>query len=196
MNKVMDKILNNDKSIYLVIAISLLVFLAVAFSASYAFYAMQVLGNEDSNGITLRSPDVAIIYENNQNIILDRIQPGYTGEMNFSISNVSDVEGDWGAYKIVWQISTNNISSNDFVYSLSSRSIKDGKEVPSSKTNKVVSIPDNLRIPSISSTIGEGIIDAGITHEYTLTIKFIDTNVPQDELRDKQFDGKIIVEGM
>ena len=153
MNKVMDKILNNDKSIYLVIAISLLVFLAVAFSASYAFYAMQVLGNEDSNGITLRSPDVAIIYENNQNIILDRIQPGYTGEMNFSISNVSDVEGDWGAYKIVWQISTNNISSNDFVYSLSSRSIKDGKEVPSSEYNKVVSIPDNLRIPSISSTI-------------------------------------------
>ncbi len=196
-NKKLD--INTSKvRVYVYAIVSIISFIAVSVGASYAFYAASVIGNEESPGVTIKSMDVAIIYHNNQNIILDNITPGFSETMDFSISNVNTQVGAYGDYKISWEIKTNEINfddNDDFVYTLTGKSIKDGQPAPLNEYNQVVNIPEERRVPDISTVLGTGVIDIGITHEYTLTVKFIDTQIPQDQLQGKKFNGKIVVIG-
>ena len=81
------------------------------------------------------------------------------------------------------------------MYTLSGTAVRDGVNVPISSTNKLVNISNRVSVPDASSSIGKGVINTGVTHNYTLTLEFIETGSNQNDYQGKTFSGKIVAKG-
>lgn len=183
---------------YVFAIIPVLSFMSVAFLTSYSFYLATVVGNEDNGDVILKSAQVFAMFEAEDNFSVENILPGYSGEIRFSITNTSPEEDLYGNYTLFWEITKNEINndtSQNFVYTLSGVSEKDGVEVGMSDKNKLVNVSSNRRVPSISESIGSGMINTGVTHKYVLTVKFLESGTNQNDLQGKKFEGKIVAKG-
>jgi len=187
--------MENEKKIklkyYVYAIVPVLSFIAVAILTSYSFYLATVIGNEDNGEVVLKSADVTAMFNANQNLNVQDIMPGYTGEVEFSIYNSSTEDNLFGNYTLMWDIITNEVNSEDFVYTLEGTSEKDGNSVPESDTNKVVNISSPRRIPTVSANIGTGVINTGVTHKYVLKVTFKETGTSQNDLQGKKFQAKV-----
>ena len=175
--------------------IPLLSFIAVSIGATYAMYLASVVGNEDNGEIALKSADIQVVFSATDALKMDEMLPGYSGQIEFTIMNSSEEDDVIGDYYLMWDIITNEIDDNSFVYTLTATSTKDGEEILEDDTNKVISIPNERRIPGVSTNIGKGTINTGVVHRYKLTVKFNETLENQDELQGKHFEGKIAAKG-
>lgn len=178
--------------------IPLLSFIAVVVGTTYAFYTIKVdvVGNDENGGVSLESARVFAMFEATNEIDAKGVLPGYSSELQFSIVNTSNKENLYGRYTIAWEIEKNEIDNNNFVYSIEGTSTKNGENVIESKTNKLINIASIRRIPNVSTDIGSGVINTGVTHNYTLTIHFLESGTNQDAVQGKEFSGKIVAKGV
>ena len=170
-------------------------FIAVSTISTYAFYLAGVVGNEDNGDLALKSAQVFAVFNATDSLNVEKMLPGYNGQIEFSVVNTSTEEEAYGNYSLAWDIVTNEIDNESFVYTLEGTSDKDGAPVSEGDTNKLVTVPAARRIPSVSSVIGTGTINTGVAHKYVLKINFLESGTDQNNLQGKKFEGKIVAKG-
>jgi hypothetical protein len=180
---------------YIYAIIPLFSFVSVTFMATYAFYLATVVGNEDNGQVITKSAQVYAAFNATDTLNVEKILPGYSGTLEFSIVNTTKEENVYGNYTLAWEIVKNEIDNDSFTYTLTGTSYKGTEVLADSDSNKVVNIVTPRRIPTMSANIGEGIINTGVAHKYVLTVNFAESGTNQDQLQGKNFEGKIIAKG-
>ena len=190
MNKEKEK--NVKTYIYAVIAV--FAFILVAIGTSIAAYYL-VNGNDDNAPIKVKTAYVNAMYEVHNSIDDDSVLPGWSDELKFSITNVSSEEDAIGDYSLFWEIEKNEIADDNFVYTLTGKSYKGKNEIGESDSNKLVNISSPRKVPSASVSIGNGVINTGVSHEYSLKVTLKESGTNQDKLRGKTFKAKLVAKG-
>ena len=183
----------NTKS-YVLMIVYILLFLALSTSAAYSFIAAKIIGNDKNGEIKVKSAQVYALFEGNDLVAKD-ILPGYSDTLEFQITNTSETENTYGNYSIIWNIEKNEINTNDFVYNVTCKTYKNGKEVTEDiPYNKTITVNDT-RIPEMSTVIGVGMINTGVTHKCKLNILLKETGKTQNELKNKLFTSSLVAKG-
>ncbi len=169
-------------------------FILVSVGATFAVF-YYVKGNDGSKPINVKTAYVTAMFEATNSIDSKDILPGWSDELKFVITNVSSEQDAIGNYTLMWNIEKNEINSEDFVYTLSSRGFLGSNEITESDTNKTVSVNSPRKVPSVSSSIGTGTINTGVRHEYVLKIMLKESGSDQENLIDKIFKAKVYASG-
>ena len=176
---------------YIYAIVPILSFISVAFLATYSFYLATVVGNDESENMILKTAQVTAMFESHDSINATSIKPGFSDSLEFSIFNTTPEKNIYGNYTLSWEIIINDIDDNSFTYTLEGKAYKNGEVLEEDDKNKLVSIKTPTRIPTASSSIGDGIINSFVEHRYKLSVQFKETGDNQNDLQDKRFDGKI-----
>lgn len=184
---------NNTKT-YLYAIIVVVAFILVAIGTSIAAYYV-VVGNDDSKPIKVKTAYAVAMYEAKNNIDAIDILPGWTEQLKFVITNVSKENDTIGDYNLFLEIEKNDINNENFVYNIVGKSYLDGKEIEESDTNKIIKVTSDRRVPTASVSLGSGLFNTGVSHEYIITFKLKENGVNQDELQGKAFKAKIYAKG-
>lgn len=190
--------MENNKSkikFYIYAIIPLISFVSVSFMATYAFYLATVVGNEEYGEVITKSAHVYSVFSADESMEVEKMLPGYTNSVEFTIVNTTPEENVYGTYTLAWDISQNEIDDDNFTYTLIGSGHKDEEVLSETDRNKLVNVVTPRRIPTMSADIGDGVINTGVTHKYILTVNFKETGTNQDDLQGKSFKGKIIVKG-
>lgn len=185
---------NNNFKTYLYAIITVLAFISVSIGATFAVHYF-VKGNDKTNPIRIKTAYVTAMFEATNSVNSTNILPSWSDELKFVISNISPEENAIGNYTLFWEVEQNDIDSDDFVYTLSCKSYLGDVELDESDTNKIISIITPRRVPSASSSIGTGLINTGVRHEYVLKLIFNETGNNQNELQSKTFKAKVYAKG-
>ena len=170
------------KKSYLILIISVLILLI---GVSFAYFSLEITGNDTAKYNTITTGDLKLTFTDTNALTLDNALPGDSATKTISVKNTGTIDT---SYNIVWQELTNTITNDELVIEatckrLNSSNTEEG--TCESISQKVVSSNKlKLNIP----------IEAGITHEYTLKLTFIDTGSTQNYNKNKSFNGKIGLE--
>src|SRR5574344_1130355 len=163
-----------DLVVLLVIVIVGVVLISIS---SYAYFTATVTGTATANTVTAGT--MAITYADGPEVSLDNAIPGDTVTKTFTVTNTGNVDSTYDIY--LSEVNNQFADQTDLAYTLTSSdggySTTSDTQVPSAAT-KIVS----------SQTIA-----TGVTHHYTLTIKFLAKNEVQNDNQGKKFSAKIQV---
>ena len=170
------------KKSYLILIISVLILLI---GASFAYFSLEITGNDTAKYNTITTGELKLTFIDTNVLTLDNALPGDSATKTISVKNTGTIDT---SYNIVWQELTNTITNDELVIEatckrLNSSNTEEGT-CESISQKAVSSNKLKLNIP----------IEAGITHEYTLKLTFIDTGSTQNYNKNKSFNGKIGLE--
>ena len=170
------------KKSYLILIISVLILLI---GVSFAYFSLEITGNDTAKYNTITTGDLKLTFTDTNALTLDNALPGDSATKTISVKNTGTIDT---SYNIVWQELTNTITNDELVIEatckrLNSSNTEEGT-CESISQKAVSSNKLKLNIP----------IEAGITHEYTLKLTFIDTGSTQNYNKNKSFNGKIGLE--
>ena len=170
------------KKSYLILIISVLILLI---GASFAYFSLEITGNDTAKYNTITTGDLKLTFTDTNALTLDNALPGDSATKTISVKNTGTIDT---SYNIVWQELTNTITNDELVIEATCKRLNTSNTEEGtceSISQKVVSSNKlKLNIP----------IEAGITHEYTLKLTFIDTGSTQNYNKNKSFNGKIGLE--
>ena len=170
------------KKSYLILIISVLILLI---GVSFAYFSLEITGNDTAKYNTITTGELKLTFTDTNALTLTDALPGDSATKTISVKNTGTIDT---SYNIVWKEFTNTITNDELVIEatckrLNSSNTEEG--TCESISQKVVSSNKlKLNIP----------IEAGITHEYTLKLTFIDTGSTQNYNKNKSFNGKIGLE--
>lgn len=186
---------NRDIKTYIYSIIVVLSFILVAVGATFAALVFgDVIGNKKNGDVNVKTAYVTAAFHDIQGFNDNKVKPGWSNEMIFEIVNTSKNDDAVGKYSLMFEIEKNEINDNSFVYSLEGTSTLNGEVINEDSTNKVVKA-NEVRVPTVSVSLGSGIINTGVVHKYKLKMKFIDNGENQDYLQGKTFIGKVVAVG-
>ena len=170
------------KKSYLILIISVLILLI---GVSFAYFSLEITGNDTAKYNTITTGELKLTFIDTNVLTLDNALPGDSATKTISVKNTGTIDT---SYNIVWQELTNTITNDELVIEatckrLNSSNTEEGT-CESISQKAVSSNKLKLNIP----------IEAGITHEYTLKLTFIDTGSTQNYNKNKSFNGKIGLE--
>ena len=146
-----------------------------------AYFMTMIQG--DKKDVTINTGDLRVIFNNGDEIVGSKVEPGWTVTKTFSIENKSKTEYK---YNIVIQDLVNTFVSNNMVYKITSTNsglnMTDYDVLPKSDTasNKVLSYNNSI---------------AGkTTQEYTIEVKFQEEDRNQYEDMGKVLSGNLYIE--
>lgn len=178
----------NKKVFYIAIFALLLVMGGI----TYAFYTANVNKTNTSNNITVNTANLTLTYNANLSSVGDIKKPDDIQTNKFTVRNTSAVTIN--SYKVNFTNVNNTTIGNDYVYTLACVSYVNygtGSQAVSGTCSGKTETP----IPKVNTTmITSTAINAGITHEYTMVVRFKETGVPQDDNQGKVVSYKLIVE--
>lgn len=181
---------------YIYSIIVVLSFILVAIGASLAIVYYKVNGNNENGNVDVKTAYVTAAFQETHMFNEKDVFPGWSNIMEFEIVNTSKELNAIGRYTLEFNIEKNELDSPAFVYNLVGKSTLDGVEIEEDKyTNKVINKPEFVPVPTISTTLGSGIINTGVRHSYVLTIKITETGVAQNELQGKTFKANVVAKG-
>ena len=187
-----DKRKENTKSIIYAL-ITIFSFIAVSVGATFAFYYATVKGNDENGNVRIQSAQVYAVF-NGEDLEDLNILPGYRNTMEFSITNVTNVPNAYANYSLIMQV-IEKFDDPSFTYTLTGETYKgDIWQSNNIEHNKVITINERT-VPEISTVLGTGVINSGITHKYKLTLEFAETGENQNNLQGRRFSAKIIAKG-
>ena len=185
-----------DIKTYIYSIIVVLSFVLVAIGASLAIVYYKVNGNNENGNVDVKTAYVTAAFHEIQGFNDENVLPGWSNEMKFEIINTSTEQNAVGRYSLVWDITKNEIDSKDFVYTLTGESTLDGQTIEdNTPTNKLVTVTGQQIVPTISFTLGSGIINTGVKHSYVLKVSFLESGENQNELQGKTFNSTIVAQG-
>mgnify|MGYP000492784574 FL=1 len=175
--------IDKDKMTLFVTGMFLLLIMTTGLS--YAYFSASVKGNENAKDMVVEAGTLSLVYTDGPEIKVQNIKPGWSTTKEVSVKN----NGTLGAYyNVIWQSLTNTISNNELVLSatcqrLNASGIVEGTCEPISQA----AISDMTIAKRVS-------IESGITHKYTFTILFKETNADQNTNQGKKFNGVLGIE--
>jgi hypothetical protein len=171
-----------------IIVITALIFLVSIAGISYAYFTIQITGNDTASSMRLRTANMSLVYNDVQIVSGEYAQPGWTQTKTLTVTNNGNVNA---YYNIIWRDLTNEITNNELVISATCSS-SSGSCSNILETAVPTSITESHNI-----AVKRGIsIAPGVTHTYTLTALFKETGSNQNYNQNKYFNGTLnIAEG-
>jgi len=172
-----------DKKILFGTFIALLLLLTTGLS--YAYFSASISGNENAKNIVVEAGTLSLVYTDGPEIKAQNIKPGWSTTKEVSVKNTGTLDTN---YNIIWQSLTNEITNNEIVISATCQRLN--------SVGTVEGTCESISQAAISDmTIAKKInIEAGITHKYTFTILFKETNADQNTNQGKKFNGVLGIE--
>lgn len=168
-----------NKKIYIILVVSILL---TVIGVSLAYFSLNIIGNDTAKYNTITTGDLALTYTDTSELSFDNALPGDSITKTIIVKNTGTEEV---SYNLTWQELINTIINNELVIegtckNLNSSNTEDGKcSAISKKVVKEGNVTSNIPIKP------------GYTHEYTVTITFIDTGRSQNYNKNKTFKGKL-----
>ena len=172
-----------DKKILFGTFIALLLLLTTGLS--YAWFSASISGNENAKNVVVEAGTLSLVYIDGPEIKAQNIKPGWSTTKEVSVKNTGTLDTN---YNIIWQSLTNEITNNEIVISATCQRLN--------SVGTVEGTCESISQAAISDmTIAKKInIEAGITHKYTFTILFKETNADQNTNQGKKFNGVLGIE--
>ena len=172
-----------DKKILIGTMIVLLLLLTTGLS--YAYFSTAVKGNDNAKDMVVEAGTLKLTYTDGPAINVQNIKPGWTTTKTVSVKNNGTLDA---YYNIIWQSLTNGITNDELVLSATCQRLN--------ASGTVEGTCDSISQAPISDmTIAKKIsIKSGITHKYTFTILFKETNSDQNYNQGKEFNGVLGIE--
>ena len=172
-----------DKKILFGTFIALLLLLTTGFS--YAYFSANISGNENAKNVVVEAGTLSLVYTDGPEIKAQNIKPGWSTTKEVSVKNTGTLDIN---YNIIWQSLTNEITNNEMVISATCQRLN--------ASGAVEGTCESISQAAISDmTIAKKIsIESGITHKYTFTILFKETNADQNTNQGKEFNGVLGIE--
>ena len=172
-----------DKKILFGTFIALLLLLTTGFS--YAYFSASISGNENAKNVVVEAGTLKLTYTDGPAINAQYIKPGWSTTKEVSVKNNGTLDA---YYNVIWQTLTNTITNNELVLSATCQRLNASGTVEG--TCESIS-----QAPIKDTTIAKKIlIESGITHKYTFTILFKETNANQNYNQGKKFSGVLGIE--
>ena len=175
--------IDKDKMTLFVTGMFLLLIMTTGLS--YAYFSASVKGNENAKNVVVEAGTLSLVYTDGAEIKAQNIKPGWSTTKEVSVKNTGTLEAN---YNIIWQSLTNEITNNDMVISATCQRLN--------ASGTVEGTCESISQAAISDmTIAKKIsIESGITHKYTFTILFKETNADQNYNQGKEFNGVLGIE--
>ena len=172
-----------DKKILFGTFIALLLLLTTGLS--YAYFSASISGNENAKNVVVEAGTLSLVYTDGSEIKAQNIKPGWSTTKEVSVKNTGTLDTN---YNVIWQSLTNEITNNEMVISATCQRLN--------ASGTVEGTCESISQAAISDmTIAKKInIEAGITHKYTFTILFKETNSDQNYNQGKGFNGVLGIE--
>ena len=172
-----------DKKILFGTFIALLLLLTTGLS--YAYFSASISGNENAKNVVVEAGTLKLTYTDGLAINAQYIKPGWSTTKEVSVKNNGTLDTN---YNVIWQSLTNTIINNELVLSATCQRLNASGTVEG--TCESIS-----QAPIKDTTIAKKIlIESGITHKYTFTILFKETNANQNYNQGKKFSGVLGIE--
>ena len=172
-----------DKKIYLGVGLAFLLLMTI--SLSYAYFSTNVSGNDNAKDVVVNAGTLSLVYTDGPEIKVENIRPGKTITKEVTVKNTGTLDTN---YNIIWQSLINEITNNELVLSATCQRLN--------VSGTVEGTCDSIsQAPISDTTITKKIsIESGITHKYTFTILFKETNANQNYNQGKKFSGVLGIE--
>ena len=152
---------------------------------SYAYFSISVKGNDNAKNVIVEAGTLKLTYTDGPAINAQYIKPGWSTTKEVSVKNNGTLDTN---YNIIWQSLTNEITNNEIVISATCQRLNASGTVEGTcEPISQAAISDMTIAKKIS-------IESGITHKYTFTILFKDTNANQNYNQGKKFSGVLGIE--
>ena len=172
-----------DKKIYLGVGLAFLLLMTI--SLSYAYFSTNVSGNDNAKDVVVNAGTLSLVYTDGPEIKVENIRPGKTITKEVTVKNTGTLDTN---YNIIWQSLINGITNDELVLSATCQRLNASGTVEGTcESISQASISDTTIAKKIS-------IESGITHKYTFTILFKDTNANQNYNQGKKFSGVLGIE--
>ena len=172
-----------DNKILFGTMIVLLLFLTVGLS--YAYFSTAVKGNDNAKDMVVEAGTLKLTYTDGPAINAQYIKPGWSTTKEVSVKNNGTLDA---YYNIIWQSLTNEIINDELVISATCQRLN-ASGIVEGTCDSISQAP--IKDTIISKNIS---IESGITHKYTFTILFKETNANQNYNQGKEFNGVLGVE--
>ena len=175
--------IDKDKMTLFVTGMFLLLIMTTGLS--YAYFSASVKGNENAKDMVVEAGTLSLVYTDGPEIKAQNIKPSWSTTKEVSVKNNGTLDA---YYNVIWQSLTNTISNNELVLSATCQRLN--------ASGTVEGTCESISQAAISDmTIAKKInIEAGITHKYTFTILFKETNTDQNTNQGKKFNGVLGIE--
>ena len=172
-----------DNKILIGTALALLLLLTTGLS--YAYFSTSVKGNDNAKDMIVEAGTLKLTYTDGPAINAQNIKPGWSTTKEVSVKNNGTLDTN---YNVIWQSLTNGITNDELVLSATCQRLNASGTVEG--TCESIS-----QAPISDMTIAKKIsIESGITHKYTFTILFKETNANQNYNQGKEFNGVLGIE--
>ena len=172
-----------DNKILFGTLIVLLLLLTVGLS--YAYFSTSVKGNDNAKDVIVEAGTLKLTYTDGPAINAQYIKPGWTTTKTVSVKNNGTLDA---YYNVIWQSLTNTITKNELVLSATCQRLNASGTVEGTCESISQAPISDMKIAKKIS------IESGITHKYTFTILFKDTNANQNYNQGKEFNGVLGIE--
>lgn len=178
------------KSTVVLTAIAVLTLLIAVIGATFAYFTVRISGNESATSTIIKTANIKITYTKGNDISIQEGVPGASGILTFSVENDGDETVD---YYVRWSDVVNTFYEGahpeELVYSVDCR---DG-------SNNALYTASNVIVPSVNALVsinsGDPIsIAPGVTHNYSITVTFLEMSSVQNYNQGKTFSSAIEVE--
>ena len=175
--------IDKDKMTLFVTGMFLLLIMTTGLS--YAYFSASVKGNENAKDMVVEAGTLSLVYADGPEIKAQNIKPGWSTTKEVSVKNNGTLDA---YYNVIWQSLTNTISNNELVLSATCQRLN--------ASGTVEGTCESISQAAISDmTIAKRVsIESGITHKYTFTILFKETNADQNTNQGKKFNGVLGIE--
>ena len=175
--------IDKDKMTLFVTGMFLLLIMTTGLS--YAYFSASVKGNENAKDMVVEAGTLSLVYTDGPEIKVQNIKPGWSTTKEALVKNNGTLEAN---YNIIWQSLTNEVANNEMVISATCQRLNASGIVEG--TCESIS-----QAPISDMTIAKRVsIESGITHKYTFTILFKETNADQNTNQGKKFNGVLGIE--
>ena len=168
-----------DKKTYIILGVSILF---IAIGISYAYFSLNVIGNDTAKNNRIVTGNLELTFTDTSEITLNNMLPGDSVTKTIKVTNTGSKEV---AYNVGWTNYENSIINNELIIEGTC------KRLNSSNTEEGTCNNVSKKAITGSNIISNISIEPNVTHEYTLTITFKETNKPQNYNKNKSFNGKL-----
>ena len=169
----------------ILIGTALVLLLLLTTGLSYAYFSTSVKGNDNAKDMVVEAGTLKLTYTDGPVINAQYIKPGWSTTKEVSVKNNGTLDTN---YNVIWQSLTNGITNDELVLSATCQRLNASGTVEG--TCESIS-----QAPISDMTIAKKInIESGLTHKYTFTILFKETNSDQNYNQGKEFNGVLGIE--
>ena len=176
--------LNKSNKIKVIVLTALLFLIAIS-GITYAYFSIQIVGNEEASSIRVTTANLKLIYTYTLVMSGEKIYPGWSETKTITVENAGNQDV---YYSIIWRELLNEITNNELVISASCTSSINGNTCEGI-SEKVIPTKTSL---ANNVLIKYGIsIEVGETHTYQVTVIFKETGSVQNYNQNKEFYGTL-----